>query len=123
MPKVTHFQINADDPKRAIKFYSDVFGWDMQKWEGPVEYWMITTGSPDEPGIGGGLAKRTDPSFSIVNTISVPSVDDFSAKIISNGGEVVTPKSAIPGIGYYAYCKDSEGNAFGIMEDDSSAGK
>ena len=62
MPRVTHFEVHADDPERAAKFYRDAFGWKIDKWEGPVDYWLVTTGTEDEPGIDGGLVVRTDPS-------------------------------------------------------------
>ena len=64
MPRVVHFEIHADDPERAVNFYQDVFGWQIVKWEGPQDYWLITTGPDDEPGINGGLMKRSDPSAS-----------------------------------------------------------
>jgi uncharacterized protein len=51
----------------------------------------------------------------------VPSVDEFAAKIAQNGGRVVMPKRAVPGVGWMAYCQDTEGNVFGIMQTDSSA--
>ena len=57
MPRVTHFEIPADDPERAADFYRKVFGWEIKKWDGPVDYWLVTTGSADEPGIDGGIAK------------------------------------------------------------------
>jgi predicted enzyme related to lactoylglutathione lyase len=56
-----------------------------------------------------------------VNTINVSSVDDFTTKIVANGGKVVMPKWAVPGVGYVAYCQDTEGNTFGIMQEDTSA--
>ena len=121
MPRVTHFEINADQPERAAKFYTDVFGWKIKKWEGTIEYWLVTTGEEDQPGINGGLMKRMNSSATTINTIDVPSVDEFINKIKENGGTVVTPKTAIPGVGYYAYCQDTEGNIFGIMEEDTSA--
>ncbi len=57
----------------------------------------------------------------VINTIGVDSVDDSVAKIVANGGKVVEPKMPIPGIGYFAYCLDTEGNAFGVMQSDPSA--
>jgi hypothetical protein len=54
------------------------------------------------------------------NTIDVPSVDKFLKKIVEAGGEVVQKKTAVPGVGYMAYCADTEGNIFGIMEEDTS---
>ena len=121
MPRVIHFEIEAEKPERAIKFYETVFGWKIEKWKGPMEYWLITTGKKDEPGIDGGLEKRTDSEPSTVNTIDVPSVDQYIKKVESNGGSVVRPKMAIPGVGWWACFKDPEGNMFGIMEADATA--
>ena len=121
MLRVTHFEISVDDPERAIKFYTDAFGWEVKKWEGPMDYWLITTGPEDQPGIDGGLMKREHPGASTTNTIDVPSVDEFISKITEAGGKIVAPKQSIPGVGYFAYCQDTEGNTFGIMEEDTSA--
>jgi predicted enzyme related to lactoylglutathione lyase len=120
MNRVVHFEISADEPERAVKFYTDVFGWNMQKWGGPKDYWLVTTGAQDEPGINGGVFKREGP-VNFVNTIEVASVDDFAAKVTENGGKVVVPKMAIPGVGYLVYCQDTESNVFGIMQGDEAA--
>ena len=77
MPRVAHFEIHADQPERAIKFYTNVFDWTIEKWNGPQDYWLITTGEEDQPGINGGLMKRMDPQASTYNSIDVPSVDEF----------------------------------------------
>ena len=58
MPKVIHFEINADEPLRAKKFYESLFNWKIEKWDGPVEYWTIDAGDDDEVGIEGGIQKR-----------------------------------------------------------------
>jgi len=120
MPRVIHFEINADDAERAVKFYSQVFGWKIKKWEGPVDYWLISTGEGG-PGIDGGLMRRMSSSATTINTIDVPSVDEFMTRITRNGGQVVMPKRAVPGVGWMAYCQDTEGNVFGIMQEDRSA--
>ena len=127
MPRVVHFEISADDAPRACRFYEQVFGWQTRKWSGdpasPQEYWLIETGETGEPGINGGLYHRhKGMSFTAhVNTIDVPSIDDFMQKIQANGGRVVTQKMSIPGVGYFAYCEDTEGNTFGILEAERSA--
>ncbi len=121
MPRVTHFEIEAEKPERAIKFYEKVFGWKIEKWKGPIEYWLITTGKEDDPGIDGGLSKRTEAESPTVNTIDVPSVDEYVKKVEGNGGLIVRPKIAIPGVGWMAYFRDTEGNLFGMMERDDSA--
>ena len=121
MPRPIHFEIPADDPARATAFYRDVFGWKFQKWEGDMPYWMITTGANGEPGIDGGLMPRPQPGASTVNTIGVASLDTTLESIQSKGGQTVVPKMAIPGIGWLAYCVDTEGNTFGVMEADEKA--
>lgn len=121
MKRVVHFDISADNPERAVKFYTDVFGWKIQKWDGPMDYWLVTTGPDDEPGINGGIAARKAPSETTTNTIDVPSVDAFVGKITEAGGKVIMPKAPIQGVGYFAVCLDTEGNPFGIMEEDQEA--
>jgi predicted enzyme related to lactoylglutathione lyase len=121
MPRVVHFEIDAKKPERAVKFYEKVFGWKIKKWEGPVEYYLITTGKETEPGIDGGLSRRTESEPSTVNTIDVPSVDEFTKKVEANGGKIIRPKRAVMGVGYMAYFQDPEGNIFGMMESDESA--
>jgi predicted enzyme related to lactoylglutathione lyase len=121
MNRINHFDISADDTGRAVKFYGTVFGWKAEKWHGPMEYWMITTGPDDKPGINGGIAPRQDPADHILNTIGVPSVDEFVAKVEAAGGKLVAPKMAIPGVGWYAVCLDTEGNKFGLMQEDPAA--
>lgn len=121
MPKIIHFDLNADNLERAVKFYEDVFDWQIEKWEGPEEYWMIKTGTEDDPGITGGIAKRENPGDKVTNFINVPNVDEFADKVAAAGGKIIHPKTAIPGVGYMVTCEDTEGNPFGILEADSNA--
>ena len=120
MPRITHFDIPADDPQRAQTFYCKVFDWEFTKWDGPMDYWMAKTGDK-EPGIDGGLSKRQPGQMGMLNTISVPSIAEFSKKVTDQGGEVIIPKMAIPKVGWYAQCTDTEGNMFGIIEIDQEA--
>ena len=121
MPRVIHFEYHCDDVDRAVKFYSEVFGWEITKWDGPEPYWLVKTGEEGQPGINGGFMKRRDPAGAVYNTIDVPSVDDFVRKIEKAGGEIVLPRMAVPGVGWLAYFKDTEGNVSGIMQADQSA--
>jgi len=121
MHRVIHFELTAHDPERAVKFYEEVFGWKTQRWGGPQTYWLMTTGPADQPGINGGIMGQVEGFPGTVNTIGVPSVDDFVEKVTRAGGIVVRPKMAIPGVGYQAYCLDTEGNLFGIHQSDPSA--
>ncbi|HET6779915.1 MAG TPA: VOC family protein [Nitrososphaera sp.] len=121
MPRPIHFDLTVDNPERAMKFYKDIFGWKFEKWNGPMEYWMATTGDEKEPGINGGLSKRGESGMPNMNTIGVSSVDKFSKMVQDEGGKVLMPKSPIPGMGWFATCQDTEGNTFGIIEEDRTA--
>jgi uncharacterized protein len=122
MPRPTHFEIPADNPERAIAFYQDVLGWSFQKWEGPAEYWLITTGAEGEPGINGGLLRRQHPEQPCVNSVYVSDLNATLTAVDTHGGSCVVPRMPIPGVGWLAYCKDTEGHIFGIMQLDASAG-
>jgi predicted enzyme related to lactoylglutathione lyase len=128
MPRVIHFEIHAEDPERAVAFYATVFGWTITRWTGPVDYWLITTGPDGQPGINGGLLRRRGPAPAEgqpVNaypcTVDVPSVDEWLGRVTAAGGTVALPKMPIPGVGWLAYAKDTEGNIFGIMQADPAA--
>ena len=121
MARVVHFEIPADDPERAIKFYEKVFDWQIEKWDGPMEYWLIMTGEEDKPGIDGGLARREDPETGVENTVDVKDLDATLANVKAQGGKVIRPRMAVPGVGWMAYIKDTEGNVFGLMESDPEA--
>lgn len=126
MPRVIHFEIVADNPERAMKFYKEVFGWEFNKWDGPQDYWLVKTGEDSEPGINGGLTPKTNQGSGntggrITNSIDVPSIDEFSNKISMEGGKVLSPKMPIPGVGYLAICEDTEGISFGIIKYDRNA--
>ena len=128
MSRIVHFEVHASDPERAIGFYTSMFGWDFHKWEGPVDYWLITTGPDDEPGINGGLARRQgDPPVesAAVNcytcVVQVADLDACLQKIAAAGGSIALPKMAVPGVGWTAYGKDTEGNLFGMMQPDPNA--
>jgi predicted enzyme related to lactoylglutathione lyase len=121
MPRVVHFEINADDPERATRFYGKVFGWTVQKWDGPVDYWLLMTGDDKEPGIDGAITPRSDPPEATVVTVDVSSIDECVNHVRENGGTVIVPKMPVPGVGWLAYCRDTEGNTFGMMQADTNA--
>jgi predicted enzyme related to lactoylglutathione lyase len=121
MPKVVHFEIPADDPDAAEEFYTKTFGWKVQKWDGPVDYWLLITGDEGEPGIDGAITRKQNPHQPTVNTIDVSNHDEYRERAIANGGKALTDKMAVPGIGYMSYLADLEGVTFGIMESDQNA--
>ncbi len=121
MSRVIHFEIPASDPERAANFYKKAFGWKIEKWPGPMDYWMVTTGADGAPGINGGLLRKQAPTVATTNTIGVESVDGALAAVQGAGEKLVMPKTPIPTIGYFAYCEDPEGNLFGVMQADANA--
>ncbi|MFQ5972834.1 MAG: VOC family protein, partial [Alphaproteobacteria bacterium] len=87
MARVVHFEIHAQEPERAIAFYEAVFGWRFNKWQGPMPYWLIETGSDAERGINGGLVERQGPApkggepvVGFVCTVDIDDVDTYVDK-------------------------------------------
>jgi predicted enzyme related to lactoylglutathione lyase len=117
---IVWFGIPADDPERAKKFYSDLFGWKINPVPGRGDYWYIDTGGTDDTP-DGGLKKREHPQEPITNYVSVNSVSEFSKKIEKLGGKICMGKTAVPVMGYFAVCQDTEGNTFGIWQSDTNA--
>ncbi len=115
MPRVIWFEIPADDPGRAAKFYEKVFGWKVEKWDGPFDYWLINTGSDEEPGIHGAIMPR-EMGKMVRDTIGVDSYDDFAKKIEMEGGKMLSEKMEVPNMGFMGSFQDSEGNIFAIIE-------
>jgi predicted enzyme related to lactoylglutathione lyase len=122
MNRFTHFELVSNNLDQTAAFYRDVFGWDIQKWEGPVDYWMVTTGDRTTPGINGGLMQMDDGTVGTINTIEVGDIDDTLARALARGAQVAIPKHAIPGVGYQAYIKDNAGILIGLHQADPSAG-
>lgn len=127
MNRVVHFEIHADEPQRAMAFYARVFGWEFSPWGGDI-YWTIRTGPGDQPGIDGGLIPRRGaapaegaPVNAFPCTIQVDSVERALELVVAAGGAVAVPRMAIPGVGWLAYFKDTEGNIVGLMNEDRQA--
>ena len=122
MNRFTHFELVTDNLEKTAAFYRDVFGWKVEKWEGPVDYWLVTSGDASTPGINGGLMPAGGPFSGTVNTIEVTDIDAAIKKIKAHGGEIIFDKDAIPGVGYQAYFKDNAGIIVGLHQADAKAG-
>ena len=122
---VVHFAIHADDLHRARRFYEKVFGWRFRPY-GPPDFFQIATGNEENPGIKGALQSRR---YSVVEkeivgyecTVVVPDVDATAAAVEAQGGKVVMPKAAIPGVGWLIKFLDTEGNLACAMRVDEKA--
>jgi predicted enzyme related to lactoylglutathione lyase len=117
---IVWFNVPADDIQRAQKFYSGLFGWKIKPFRGMKDFMGIETGGADASP-DGGLTERKAGEQSIVNYISVDSVDKFIAKIQKLGGKICVPKTAVPKMGYFAVCQDTENNSFGLWQKDANA--
>jgi predicted enzyme related to lactoylglutathione lyase len=121
MGRVVHFEIHASDPQAASAFYSEIFGWTIRKWDGPVEYYLVSTGEGD--GIDGAiLPRRGDrpasgaPVNAYVCTVAVTSLDDAIAAVEKARCKIVLEKNEIPGVGWLCYANDLDGNIFGMLQ-------
>ena len=129
MNRVVHFEIQVDNPERAMQFYKNVFGWNFEQW-GEQKYWMVMTAEKDskEPGINGGLLPRSakmPPQECGVNayvcTVQVTDFDETAKKIAAAGGAVAMPKFPLPKMAWQGYFLDTEGNTFGMHQPDEHA--
>lgn len=116
MGRVVHFEFPSTDMAASRKFFENVLGWKLEKYEGESEYWMITTGDPASPGINGALYVPGEYMSGTVNTVDVEDVDAAVAKVLANGGQVVHPKIEIPMVGWLVYVRDPGGIFFGLMQ-------
>jgi len=123
MSKLNHFEIICDDPKRAIKFYTEIFDWKFSEMM-KDEYWVF---SAPEGAIGGGLTKRTGlfekkGGFnSYVCTFEVEDLEAFGDKVKKAGGKWANDGGLIHGVGFHQYFEDTEGNIFGALQPDKEA--
>jgi predicted enzyme related to lactoylglutathione lyase len=122
MPTIVHFDIASDNVKRAKKFYETLFDWKFTMPPNMGEYYLIdTTDAKGKPGVQGGLGERRDPSQTVSVYFGVNNIEAFIAKVKELGGKAPMPKMPVPGFGWVATCRDTEGNVFGLWQDDPTA--
>jgi len=119
-PSIVWFEIPADNPERAKKFYAGLFGWKISKFPGMNEYWHIDTGGGDDTP-DGGLMARKQPGQTITNYVNVESADKAAAKVEKLGGKICMGKTAVPEMGYFVLCQDPENNMFALWERNPTA--
>jgi predicted enzyme related to lactoylglutathione lyase len=114
--QIVHFEIPADDTAKSREFWGGLFGWQFQSNPGPFEYY--TTQISDQ----GGLAitnmepgKRGTRAY-----FDVDNIKDGAARVRELGGEANEP-APVPGMGWFATCRDPQGNEFGLWQNDPSA--
>ncbi|HEV3122567.1 MAG TPA: VOC family protein [Isosphaeraceae bacterium] len=117
---VSFFAVHADDLPRARRFYERVFQWKFQPW-GPPDFFLVSTGTPDDPGIRGALQKRHElaegkPVTCYECTISVADIEATAKAVVASGGTILMPICEIPTVGRMIKFQDPEGNVAGAMQ-------
>jgi predicted enzyme related to lactoylglutathione lyase len=127
MSRISRFEIQTSNPQLLMDFYASLLGWKFQKW-GELDYWLIDTDPGDPSAIEGGLMPRPGPAPVIgqaVNalycTVEVANIDQVLEHGLAHGATLALPKMAIPGVGWYAYLLDPDGNIFGLSQPDQKA--
>ncbi|WP_094226979.1 VOC family protein [Methanolobus psychrotolerans] len=121
MPTFVHIDIPTDKLERAKKFYSDLFEWEFEKPFPEMDYYLFqTTGLDGKEAIGGGMGLRGEPDQRIAGYIGVSSIKEYAENIEKAGGKVLN-QMPVPGWGYLAICPDTEGNLFGLWEENKNA--
>lgn len=121
MPTIVHYDVASEEPERAKKFSASLFGWKFRSVT-EFQYNLIDTADRDgTPGVRGGLGKRMEPSQRITNYFGVKSIDAAMNQVVKLGGKLISPKMPVPGMGYLVNCTDTEGNAFGLWEENAGA--
>ena len=116
MATIVHFEMPSTDPAASRTFYENVFAWRLSRWEGPMEYWLISTTEPGAPGVNGALGGAANEFKATVNTIGVENLDETLAKVLANGGQIIMPKDEIPGVGWLAYVREPGGAVMGVIQ-------
>jgi predicted enzyme related to lactoylglutathione lyase len=112
--QLVHFELPAQDSSRSKAFWSSLFGWKFQEFEGPVEYSMLDGNQP-----GGAIYPAQSGEKGPVVYFGTADIDGTIARLRELGGSA-EDKQPIPGIGWFARCADTEGNNFSLFQSDES---
>lgn len=110
---VVHFEITGKDGDKIQNFYRELFGWEINS-DNPMNYGMVDTKTGQ--GINGGILKAPKDVPFLTIYISVEDLQKYLDKAKQLGGEAVVPPTDIPGIGAYAFFKDTDGNIVGLFK-------
>lgn len=116
---IVHFEIGGRDAKKSREFYSKLLGWEFEDYGGAQ---MVTNigHRPDGTagmGIGGHINALGHEPHNYVTVYAM--VDDLQAtldKAGSLGGKTIVPPTEVPGMGYFAWFSDPDGNVIGLWK-------
>ncbi len=116
---VVHFEIGCKDLAKTQAFYAAVFGWEFMAY-GDCTAMIGNLGShcpKPTDGIGGHINSLGHPPHNYVTVYA--QVDDIAATLANIeklGGKTLVPQQEVPGMGWFAWFTDPEGNALGLWK-------
>jgi uncharacterized protein len=114
--QVVHVEIPSDDTAKGREFWGSLFGWQFEAFPGAFEY--HTTQMSD--GKGAAITDMEPGKRGPRVYFDVDDINDGAARVKDLGGEADDPRP-VPNMGWFAICKDTEGNEFGLWQTDESA--
>jgi uncharacterized protein len=114
--QIVHLEFPAGDTAKAREFWGSLFGWQFEQVPGPVEYHMTRFTETT----GGAIYGAEDDSRGGRVYFDVDDINAGAARVNELGGEA-GEAMPVPGMGWFATCKDTEGNDFGLWQNDTDA--
>jgi len=110
---VVHFEIGCRNNAKTVKFYGDLFGWNIEQ-QGPAA--MIDT-KAGGAGIGGHITSLGhEPHNYLTFYAQVDNLQAYLKKAEGLGGKTVVPPVEVPGMGHFAWFSDLDGNVVGLWK-------
>ncbi|MGP1346797.1 MAG: VOC family protein [Phycisphaerales bacterium] len=114
---IIHFEIGCENLEKTRAFYNKLLGWETQA--GMPNMAMVTNIGADAEkkteGIGGHISQLGHPPHQYVLFYAwVEDIDATLEQANKLGGSTMIPKQEVPGMGWFAWFKDPEGNTLGL---------
>jgi len=109
------FDLMTPSLEKAVEYYTYVFGWGTQDWDGPMPYTMFTA---EGTAIGGVMTLPADAGAAPhwLGYIACDDVKRTVERVASLGGKVLQPVHEIPTVGWYAVIADPQGCVLGLYQ-------
>ena len=103
--QMVHLEIPAGNTAKAREFWGSLFGWEFQEYPGPTEYHMTRFSETT----GGAIMGAEGDKRGTRVYFDIDDINAGSARVRELGGQGGDPMP-VPGMGWFAVCKDVEGN-------------
>jgi predicted enzyme related to lactoylglutathione lyase len=115
MTKIVHIEIPVDDTEKSRAFWGGLFGWQFEPAPGAPDYHMTRIDESSGAAISAEPGKRGPRTY-----FDVEDINASVARVKELGGEAGEPMP-VPSMGWFATCKDDQGNEFGLWQTDPNA--